>query len=88
MTSISLLFVPTEGTKALGRFLPFISLPPDAEGREQKAVLDDSFYVINQGKTNNFDLFAQHTKAYSLEPGIHEDQDIYEQQSTFTVEVK
>jgi len=88
VTSISMLFVPTEGTSALGRFLPFISLPPDAEGREQKAVLDDSFYSVNRGKANNFDLFAQHTKAYSLEPGIHVGQDIYEQQSTFTVEVK
>lgn len=88
VTSIALRMVPVEGTQGLGRFLPFISLPPDAEGREQKAVLDDSFYVVNGGKANNFDLFAQYTKAYSLEPGTHVGQDIYEQQSTFTVEVK
>ena len=88
VAAISLLFVPAEGTRALGRFLPFISLPPDADGREQKAVLDDSFYVINQGKANNFDLFAQHARAFALEPGTPAGQVIYEQQSTFTVEVK
>lgn len=88
VTAISLLFVPTEGTRALGRFLPFISLPSDAEGREQKATLDDSFYVINGGKANNFDLFAQYTRAFALESGTPETQKIYEQQSTFTVEVR
>lgn len=88
VTAISLLFVPAEGTQGLGRFLSFIALPPDVEGREQKAVLDDSFYVINQGKANNFDLFAQHTRAFALESGTPQIQMLYEQQSTFTVEVK
>ncbi|OGX84603.1 hypothetical protein [Hymenobacter glacialis] len=88
VTAISLIMVPVEGTRGLGRFTPFVALPPDAEGREQKAVLDESFYVINGGKANNFDLFAQHTKAYFFEPGIHIQQDIYETKSTFTVEVK
>ncbi len=88
VTAISMLMVPVEGRQALGRFLPFIALPPDAEGREQKAVLDDSYYVINGGKANNFDLFAQHTRAFALEPSTPDFTIIYEQQSTFTVEVK
>lgn len=88
VTSIALLMVPVESTRALGRFLPFIALPLSAEGREQKAVLDDSFYVINQGKANNFDLFAQHTRAFSDVPNADVLATIYEQQSTFTVEVK
>lgn len=88
VTAISVFLVPTEGTRALGRFLPFISLPPNAEGREQKAVLDDSFYVINQGKANNFDLFAQYVRAFSAEPGADAVTTLYEQKSNFTVEVQ
>ncbi len=88
VTAISLIMVPVEGTRGLGRFIPFVALPPDTDGREQKAVLDESFYVLNDGKANNFDLFAQHTRAFALEPGTPQIQILYEQQSTFTVEVK
>jgi hypothetical protein len=88
ITAISLRMNPAGGTRDLGKFIPAIQLPPDSQGREQKAVLDDSFYVVNEGKANNFDLFSQHTRAFSLEPGEHAGQDLYEQQSTFTVEVK
>ncbi|OGX84354.1 hypothetical protein BEN47_03050 [Hymenobacter lapidarius] len=88
ITAIVVRMVPVDDTRAFGQFLPFISLPTDAEGREQKAVLDDSFYVVNGGKANNFDLFAQHTRAFALEPGTPQIQIIYEQKSTFTVEVK
>lgn len=68
--------------------LPFIQLPPDAQGREQRAQLDDSFYVINNGQANNFDLYQQYYKAYSLAPDAPIQSIIYEQKSTFTVEVK
>ena len=86
--SLGILVKPSGGTQALGNNLPFINLPLDAQGREQKAILDDSFYVINGGKANNFDLYNQNTRAFSLEPGTQSGQIIYEQQSTFTVEVK
>ena len=89
VTSITLTMSPAGSTReALGQALPFIALPPDAQGREQKAVLDDSFYSINDGKANNFDLFAQHTRAFALEPGTMEKQKLFEQKSTFTVEVQ
>ena len=88
ITAISMLITPAGGAKALGTFIPFIQLPVDAQGREQKATFDESFFVINQGQANNFDLYSQNTRAFALEPGTHPDQVIYEQQSTFTVEVK
>ena len=68
--------------------LPFIHLPPNAQDREQEAVLDDSFYVINDGRANNFDLYRQYYQAYSLGPDAPPKSIIYEQKSTFTVEVK
>ncbi|WP_375417307.1 hypothetical protein [uncultured Hymenobacter sp.] len=91
VTAISLLLSPknsADGTNVLDKFIPFIQLPSNSEGREQKAVLADSFYVINDGQANNFDLYRQHTKAFALEPGTPPIQVIYEQKSTFTVEVK
>jgi len=86
--SLGLLVTFGNSAQALGNALPFIQLPADAQGREQKAVLNQSFYVINKGQATNFDLFRQNTKAFSLEPNNHLEQIIYEQQSTFTVEVK
>ncbi len=89
VTSIALLVFPNgPAREAIGRPLPFIVLPPDVQGRKQYPLLDESLYVINDGKANNFDLFAQHTRASALEPGTTENQIIYEQKSTFTVEVQ
>lgn len=79
---------PTDGSDLSGKFIPFIQLPPTADGREQKAVLDDSYYIINDGTANNFDLYSQNTKAFALEPGTPAFQVLYETKSTFTVEVK
>ncbi|WP_375417306.1 hypothetical protein [uncultured Hymenobacter sp.] len=89
--SLSLLLSPknpADGTPALDGFLPFIYLAPTAEDREQKAVLADPFYVINDGQANNFDLYSQHVKAFALESGVPSETVIYETKSTFTVEVK
>ncbi len=89
ITSINLLIVPAGGVRLADvPLLSFIQLPRDAQGREQKAQLDDSFYSINDGKANNFDLFQQNYKTLSLEPGAPLQNIIYEQKSTFTVEVK
>lgn len=88
VTSLTMRIRPTRKVTQEGGFLPFISLPRTAEGQEQKAVLDESFYVINQGKANNFDLYSQYRRAFSLEPGTPANTIIYETQSTFTVEVK
>ena len=88
ITSISLLLSPDGGPKEFGRFIPFIQLPPDAQGREQKAVLDDMYFIINDGKANNYDLYRQ---AYTVDPqasGLPDEKLIYVKQSTFTVEVK
>lgn len=43
VTAISMLITPVGGAKALGSFIPFVQLPPDAQGREQKATFDESF---------------------------------------------
>jgi len=88
ITSVSLLLGPAGGAKALRTYIPFIQLPPAADGTEQKALLEDMYFVINDGKATNYDLYSQHTKAYSLDPGIDPKSLIYEAQSTFTVEVQ
>jgi len=88
ITSINLLIAPARVRLADVPLLSFIQLPRDAQGREQKAQLDNSFYSINDGKANNFDLFQQNYKTLSLEPGAPLQNIIYEQKSTFTVEVK
>ena len=85
ITSIILHIIPGGERDQL---LPFIQLPPNTQGCEQKAQLDDSFYSINAGKVNNFDLFQQYYKTFSQDPGVPLKTTIYEQQSTFTVEVK
>ena len=79
---------PSTGAESPNKYLSFIFLPPSAEGKEQKAVLRYSFYVINGGKGNNFDLYSQHTKAFVLEPNPAPINVEYELKSTFTVEVK
>lgn len=86
ITAISLRMTPaTDESQPL---LPFIQLPPNAQGHEQRAQLDDCFYVVNNGQANNFDLFSQYQRAFALEPGTPLKGIIYEQKSTFTVEVK
>ncbi len=89
ITSIVLRMVPAKNARLENvPLLSFIQLPRDAQGREQKAQLDDSFYSINDGKANNFDLFQQNHKTFSQEPDAPLKTTIYEQKSTFTVEVK
>jgi len=87
VTAVSLLLSPVGGGQALRTYLPFIHLPPVADGTEQKALLEDMYFVINGGTANNYDLYSQHTKAYALDPGIDPRNLLYEEQSTFTVEV-
>ncbi len=87
VTAISM-SVTAGGWRAHGQFLPFLTFSPDAQGREQKAVLDESHFVINDGQANNFSLFAQHVRAFSLEPGTPMLQVLYEQKGTFTVDVR
>jgi len=88
ITSINLLIAPARVRLADVPLLSFIQLPRDAQGREQKAQLDNSFYSINDGKANNLDLFQQYHKTFSQGPGALPINVIYEQKSTFTVEVK
>jgi len=68
--------------------LDFIQLPPDSQGQRQRAFLLNSYFVVNDGKRNNYDLYSRHTKAFSNDPNVQPEQLIYEMQSTFTVEVK
>lgn len=88
VTSLIISLLPSQVTSGKPYFLPFIKLAPDASGKERKASYSNGFYVVNEGKANNFDLYSQHNKAWSLDPGVPESTVIYEQQSTFTVEVK
>ncbi len=88
ITSINLLIAPAKKRLEDVPLLSFIQLPRDAQGREQKAQLDNSFYSINDGKANNLDLFQQYSKTFSQGPGALPINVIYEQKSTFTVEVK
>lgn len=74
--------------EAMNDFLPFIQLPRNAEGQEQRAVLDYSYFVVNEGKANNYDLFSQHAKTFALAPEASPETVIYETKSRFTVEVK
>lgn len=79
---------PPGGLRHIGEPLPFIQLPLTAEGRKQVAVLDESLYVINDGKANNFDLYSQYRRAFAQEPGTPLETVIFETKSFFTVEVK
>ena len=47
------------------------------------------FFIINEGKQVNYDLYGQYSTATLQAPaGVNPKNLIYEQQSTFTVEVK
>jgi hypothetical protein len=90
ITSISLLLIPPGGAQDFGKFLPFIKFPPDAQGREQKAVLDDMLLIINKGKANNYDLYRQQ---FTIDPettgtDVPPASLIHGRESTFTFEVK
>lgn len=86
ITAIEMTLFPVDA-KAIQSFISFIQLPPDADGKERKPTLEDSFYIINQGKANNFDLYSQHAKTFSQDPGVPANTVIYETKSSFTVEV-
>lgn len=88
ITSISLLLTPLEGRKAYGNFLPFMQLPPDAQGQERKALLDGMFFVINEGKATNYDLFRRWFTTDPETSGAPDASLFYDRNSTFTVEVK
>lgn len=75
--------------KPLGPKEPFpvLSVPPDANGDPQRAMLDGMYYIINQGKTN-FALLQQNSLVVSTNPDPAEATLYYEQKSTFAFIVK
>ncbi len=90
IASISLLLLPLEGASGLGKSLPSSTpqLLPDPQGREQKAVLEDMFFVVNEGKANNYDLYSKYATVNPNTVSMTPKQLLYVQKSTFTVEVK
>lgn len=89
ITTVAVLLSPPEGLRGEGQLLPFIALPLNAEGRRQQAVLRRSYYIVNSGKANNYDLLLEHRSA--IPPSSGSDPDILsiqEAKTTFTVEVK
>jgi len=68
--------------------LDFIQMPPNSQGQRRRAFLVNSYFVINDGRANNYDLYSQHTKAFANDPNLKPEATLYETQSTFTVEVK
>ena len=86
--AISLLLVPQEGVKAYGTILPFLQLPPNAQGREQKAAIEEMYFIVNRGQANNFDLYCQQATVNLQTANLPPKSLIYSQQSTFTVEVR
>ncbi|MGI4760801.1 MAG: hypothetical protein ACRYF0_08850 [Janthinobacterium lividum] len=88
VTTIALLMSPPGGAQDLGNIIPFIRLPPDAQGKEQKPVLQGLYFIINEGKTNNYDLLCQQYTTNPEASGQSPEQLIYVQKSTFTFEVK
>lgn len=90
INAISLLLMPAEGESGLEKNIPALAaqLPPDPDGREQRAVIYNLYYLINEGKANNYDLFRQQTTIDPETTGIPATSLVYRRQSTFTVEVK
>lgn len=88
MLAISLMLVLPGGAHAYGTILPFLQLPPDAQGREQKAAIEEMYFIVNKGQDNNFDLYCQHAAVNFQTANLPPNALIYPQQSTFTVEVK
>ncbi|MDO7887484.1 hypothetical protein [Hymenobacter cheonanensis] len=90
INAISLLLMPAEGESGLEKNIPALAaqLPPDPEGREQRAGIYDLDYLINEGKANNYDLFRKQTTIDPETSGLPATSLVYSRQSTFTVEVK
>jgi len=85
---LSFLLTPPGGTREFNTFLPFIQMPPDSQGRPQRAELEGMLFIVNEGKANNFDLYQQHRQAFTLGPGVKYWARLIEQQGALTVEVK
>lgn len=90
INAISLLLMPAEGESGLEKNVPALAAqaPPDAQGEVQNAVLYNLYYLVNEGKANNYDIFR---KQFTVDPegsGAPATTLVYDQQSTFTVEVK
>lgn len=86
--AISLMLVLPGGVQAYGTFLPFLEFPPDAQGREQKAVIDFMYFIMNEGQANNYDLYCRNVTVNPQTANLPSKSLIHPQQSTFTVEVK
>lgn len=67
--------------------LPFLTVSPGADGEARRAVLDDVYYIINEGDVH-FDLQQQHSLVISTRPEATEASIYYEQQGTFTFVVR
>ncbi len=67
--------------------LPFLTLPLGADGRARRAMLDNIYYVLNDGNVH-FALQQQHSRVVSTQPSPTEDAVYYEQKSTFTFVVR
>ena len=67
--------------------LPFLHLPPDGDGNPRVAVLDDIYYVVNDGNTH-FALQRQNNYVVSDTPGAPEGAIYYETQGTYTFAVR
>ncbi|MFD1872806.1 hypothetical protein [Hymenobacter bucti] len=86
--AISLMLVLSGGVRAYGYILLFMQLPPDAQGREQKAAIEEMYFIVNGGQANNYDLYCQQVTVNPQTANLPPKSLIYSQQSTFTVEVK
>jgi hypothetical protein len=70
-----------------GNPLPFLRVPPDGNGNPRLAVLDDIYYVINDGNTH-FALQRQNNYVVSDKPGAPEGSVYYETKGTYTFAVR
>lgn len=86
--AISLMLMLPGGARDYGYILPFMQLPPDAQGREQKAAIEFMYFIVNGGKDNNYDLYCQQATVNPQTANLPPKSLIYPQQSTFTVEVR
>ncbi len=69
------------------RPLPFLQVSPDADGNPRRAILDDVYYVINNGNTH-FALQQQNSYVTADQPGAPELSVYYERKGTFSFVVK
>ena len=70
-----------------GNPLPFLRVPPDGNGNPRMAVLDDMYYVVNDGNTH-FALQRQNNYVVSDKPGAPEGSVYYETKGTYTFAVR